>query len=470
MQKKHTKRLQRGFTITELVIVIAVIAILAAVLIPTFSNVIKKANQSADQQAVANMNKALLAEEITDGVSVNPKDAMSILEEAGYDVKDYSALESKNTLYWDKSTNKVLIYTEGEGVTYPDDMKKKYADMTYNENNLPNYWYTLSDAYATMTSIIVNGEEKVLSGNVSAADFNNILKAVKENETIQLQGDVTVDCNDYEYYKIFEDATGAIDLGGYTLSMKDTLMENGESLTIRNGTIKIGESDYPGFELGGGVSLTLENVTYNINGMTAIGPLGNAAQINIINSTIVTKGTYCVATNAKTDAVSDELKFSDNVMINIENSTLVANGDSKDNCAICMNVPGTLNIKNSTITGDRQAVLVRGGTATIKNSELICTNTYENGKNLYLDEDWKTGNEVPMAALVVGNRRDGSYNYTTSCTLIGTKITAQNGGKTVYMWSSNSKSVKLDYDSASTVGTIEGKGGGYCYINGTKAE
>lgn len=38
---------KKGFTITELVIVIAVIAILAAVLIPTFSNVIEKANQTA---------------------------------------------------------------------------------------------------------------------------------------------------------------------------------------------------------------------------------------------------------------------------------------------------------------------------------------------------------------------------------------------------------------------------------------
>ena len=38
---------KKGFTIVELVIVIAVIAILAAVLIPTFSNVIKDAKESA---------------------------------------------------------------------------------------------------------------------------------------------------------------------------------------------------------------------------------------------------------------------------------------------------------------------------------------------------------------------------------------------------------------------------------------
>lgn len=41
------KKFKKAFTITELVIVIAVIAILAAVLIPTFSTVISKANESA---------------------------------------------------------------------------------------------------------------------------------------------------------------------------------------------------------------------------------------------------------------------------------------------------------------------------------------------------------------------------------------------------------------------------------------
>ena len=41
---------KKGFTIVELVIVIAVIAILAGVLIPTFSGVVKKAQESAAVQ------------------------------------------------------------------------------------------------------------------------------------------------------------------------------------------------------------------------------------------------------------------------------------------------------------------------------------------------------------------------------------------------------------------------------------
>lgn len=44
------KKSRKGFTIVELVIVIAVIAILAAVLIPTFSGLIRKAKISADTQ------------------------------------------------------------------------------------------------------------------------------------------------------------------------------------------------------------------------------------------------------------------------------------------------------------------------------------------------------------------------------------------------------------------------------------
>ena len=49
---KNTKK--RGFTIVELVIVIAVIAILASVLIPTFSNIVTKAKKTAALQDARN--------------------------------------------------------------------------------------------------------------------------------------------------------------------------------------------------------------------------------------------------------------------------------------------------------------------------------------------------------------------------------------------------------------------------------
>ena len=50
--KTHRKK---GFTIVELVIVIAVIAILAAVLIPTFTGVIQSARKSSAQSQARNL-------------------------------------------------------------------------------------------------------------------------------------------------------------------------------------------------------------------------------------------------------------------------------------------------------------------------------------------------------------------------------------------------------------------------------
>ena len=59
MNKKNNRK---GFTTVELVIVIAVIAILATVLIPTFSNLIGEANKSAALQEANSAYKNWLAD------------------------------------------------------------------------------------------------------------------------------------------------------------------------------------------------------------------------------------------------------------------------------------------------------------------------------------------------------------------------------------------------------------------------
>ncbi len=58
---------RKAFTIVELVIVIAIIAILAAVLIPTFSKVIMKADESSCLQSAKSKYNELCAIDFSDG-------------------------------------------------------------------------------------------------------------------------------------------------------------------------------------------------------------------------------------------------------------------------------------------------------------------------------------------------------------------------------------------------------------------
>ena len=74
---------KKGFTIVELVIVIAVIAILAAVLIPTFSNVIEKAHKSAALQAGKSKFEEVYALDYADGVIDGKDGATAIASGAG---------------------------------------------------------------------------------------------------------------------------------------------------------------------------------------------------------------------------------------------------------------------------------------------------------------------------------------------------------------------------------------------------
>ena len=110
---------KKGFTIVELVIVIAVIAILAAVMIPTFGGIIKKANQSAVQQTAASLYKQAIALDLADGVQDGSEGPVVMEGEEGNQT-------NKNAI---KSIEgKTVTYTVTNGVltefSYTDAAKK----------------------------------------------------------------------------------------------------------------------------------------------------------------------------------------------------------------------------------------------------------------------------------------------------------------------------------------------------------
>ena len=108
---------RKGFTIVELVIVIAVIAILAAVLIPTFSGIVSKANQSAAQQTAMQAVKAGLlcisTAQLPDGtfILLNTAKEASSKPDYGYTYSG-NQLSDPVALYDGNNFNKSLYVTK----------------------------------------------------------------------------------------------------------------------------------------------------------------------------------------------------------------------------------------------------------------------------------------------------------------------------------------------------------------------
>ena len=125
----------KGFTLVELVIVIAVIAILAGVLIPTFSNIIEKANASNDISLVRNINNAL---ELNSSLNELPKDKTelkNVLKEDG--INETKNKAKNHIIFWSKSNNMFFIWgIKEERIIFPEYCRNKTLDDFDDEVNI----------------------------------------------------------------------------------------------------------------------------------------------------------------------------------------------------------------------------------------------------------------------------------------------------------------------------------------------
>ena len=208
---------KKGFTTVELVIVIAVIAILAAVLIPTFANLVNKANQSSDIQAARAMDTALQTESAAKAPT-ELKEVIEILNEAGFNVDSLQPISKGCTFYWSQALNKILLVKDEEGdVLYPN----KIDTVPSGLENLMN-----GKSYFT----------------ADAADKNEINNALSDGQSVKLSADTTVD---RDIYVTGKDAT--LDLNGHTYSTVQgsngrsgvLYIEKGATLTVENGTLNV---------------------------------------------------------------------------------------------------------------------------------------------------------------------------------------------------------------------------------------
>ena len=151
--KQNNKK--KGFTLVELVIVIAVIAILAGVMIATFSNVVEKANASkAFQEAKSRIDAAyincLTEEKSVDYVSVGTDGSVVFYAEGNADVK---------------STEGVSFYNIAE-VT-----EEKAIVVKLGTDDI--YLYMTTDGYS-----VVEGIPEGFVGADSALDTSKVVEAM----------------------------------------------------------------------------------------------------------------------------------------------------------------------------------------------------------------------------------------------------------------------------------------------------
>ena len=183
---------KKGFTIVELVIVVAVIAILAAVLIPTFSGIIRKANVSNDTQLIKNLNTALAADVDGDKTMAG---ALAAAAEFGYDIGKINAKATGNEILWD-SVNNVFCYLKDNAIEYIPEFPGA------KETSDADYW-VIDDAVSTVYSTyLINYEGESVEAKHSL--------------------DVT--------------ACGAIDVT-YAGSAAVSIYTNGGSLTVNSGAV-----------------------------------------------------------------------------------------------------------------------------------------------------------------------------------------------------------------------------------------
>ena len=137
---------KKGFTIVELVIVIAVVGVLTAVLIPTFVNLTNRAKEAENQTFVRNLNTQMGIREATEGKNKTMYEAMMEAEDIGYNVEKLTPVDG-NDVVWDSVANRFAIVKPAYA-TNPIKENVVYSDGDIKVTSIHQLW----KAYDSMPS------------------------------------------------------------------------------------------------------------------------------------------------------------------------------------------------------------------------------------------------------------------------------------------------------------------------------
>ena len=470
---------KKGFTIVELVIVIAVIVVLAAVLIPTFASIIKKANESVDMQVVKQMNTILQADELANSKKpATVVDAQNILVANG--ANDFTPADPQNVFYWIGSENRVILWQKDEGddvttgkVTYPKELAKKYKDTTTPSVD----WNDLSAEYVVQNitpSADQTLEAAFLEALANAGTDEEAYIVLPENSTLNFSA-----AQNRQLSSLLKSNAGIgkrinINMNGSTINAVDVygidIPDNG-SLELSNGTFNHKNDNYDDstFQVGVGASLILRNMELNLVAHTGIAPLDDASEVIIDNTVINSDAHFGISTNGMTSRV---------VRIIINDST-INNTVNGGGVGINVNATANVHISDSRVAGYAHALLLRAGHVEAENTtlETVATSAgifkydsfthflkkpkingsyVEGASETYT---WRQANACPGAVLVAGDyaREAESYPGDVDVTLTNVTFKSANTSEIPHclVAAKLTKNVTLTYDDKTNIEDVK---------------
>ena len=356
MIKRNNKK---GFTIVELVIVIAVIAILAAVLIPTFSGIIRKANISADTQLVKNMNTALAADEAINGKPDSFSDVIAIVKDAGYVLSAFNPTTEGCYVAWDKETNQLLLV----------DGKDNKFEVIYSANE--NYtaagatWYFAVDSEEAKAALTAKyGDTVNIEMAITTVKGLSDMLAAGGTQEIYIDESLVLDA---ENLLVFNkaDANTTINLGNAQLNTNG-LVEGEVPIQIEAGTVTIN-----GGSIGGGgayIDADGQRVNSSLEAEEGSTVIINGTEFSVAASGYVTFQGNATLNDVKIDSEGMGVYCGGNGNVVLENVTI----NSAGRCVWATNYDG-VNHTNKSATITIKSGTYNGGTGTFKDSYAAVT-------------------------------------------------------------------------------------------------
>ena len=265
---------KKGFTLVELVIVIAVVAILAAVLIPTFSSIVRKANVAQDTAVAKNMNTALTTYSAENGKPENFEEVLIAIEEAGYVLANLNAKAEGNLYAWDEKNNQIVyISKEGNVIYQNEDFANKDLKFVVANASVATPDWANTDNIVDMTKpTSATFLKNVLSegGNVELGGNIVVTSEAATNKNI-ISNDATIDFKDKTFNLDIPNATRSTAnwIGLHVISGNVVLTgdENGGIKTANNAelyAIYVGEN----YTKAEDINVTIKGGSYISGGTT----------------------------------------------------------------------------------------------------------------------------------------------------------------------------------------------------------